>query len=96
MNRPIALGYAKGRRPRWRRRVLVFTAVLSLAFLGIAPRLRFFQGQPDPQDASHFTIDFDEEASAGDGMIGRRKSFRHGVIDGRLDSNGTVRLARTP
>jgi hypothetical protein len=38
---------------------------------------RFYAGQPDPADASHFTIGYD--------LDGRR-----GAIDGRLKDNGRV------
>jgi hypothetical protein len=38
---------------------------------------RFYAGQPDPADASHFTIGYDLDG-------------RHGTIHGRLKDNGTV------
>jgi hypothetical protein len=45
--------------------------------LGENDRLTLYAGQPDPNDRSHLTIDYDING-------------QHGVIDGRLDDYGRV------
>ena len=42
-------------------------------------RRRFFAGQPDPNDASHFSIDYEVEGEKG-------------TIDGWLQDNDTVKM----
>jgi hypothetical protein len=50
-----------------------------LEFSGRYIEAQFYFGQPDPSDASHFTIDFDVKEHA-----------RHGTIDAWLNDDETV------
>jgi len=47
--------------------------------LGMADKVRVFNGQPDPSDASHFTIGYEVDGQPG-------------TIDGWLTDDGIVKL----